>query len=174
MFSVNIQSMSGFNTSQERFARRAMGKFEYVMNSRLLEQRITGFTSILGPRFEDNLGLTNKQVYEKLIAGSETYKPAANFQADLFLVLEEKPMPDFSPYPAIGFGIPGSKEITTYTWWFSIASEAAYAGHIAHEWSHKVGFDHSFDPNPTRQFTVPYAFGSIIEELTGNMQLFLL
>jgi len=169
MFSVIIQSLSGFNDSQEQFVRSAMRKFETAMNSGLLKQRIIGFTNIPGLRFEDNLGFTNQQVYEKLIAGSETYKPEVNFQADLFLVLVEEFIPLFLPYTAIGFGLPGSKEITTGTWWFNRASEARYAGHIAHEWSHKAGFDHSFEPTPTRQFSVPYAFGAIVEELTGDV-----
>ncbi|MEO5891962.1 MAG: hypothetical protein ABIQ31_17070 [Ferruginibacter sp.] len=169
MFSVKIQSLAGFNSTQEQFVKRAMHKFEAVMNTSLLKERILMFDTITGHGFEDNSGLTNREIYEKLMAGSETYNPEKKFQADLFLILEENHSPFFSLNPAIGFGLPGSKEITTYTWWFDKASEARYAGHIAHEWSHKVGFDHSFEPTSVRQFSVPYAFGNIIEELTTGM-----
>lgn len=169
MFSVNIQYLSGYDESQEKFVKSAMGKFEKAMNSDLLKQKIIGFAGISGGGFEENTGLTNQQVYEKLMSGSEAYMPAANFSADLFLVLREADVPPLLSYPPIGFGLPGTKEIITYSWWFNTASEARYAGHIAHEWSHKVGFNHSFDFTPTRQFSVPYAFGNIIEELTENM-----
>jgi hypothetical protein len=169
MFTVNIQSLLGFNNTQEQFVHKAMKKFETVMNSAILKQRIIDFTCVLGQRFEDNQGLSNQQVYEKLIAAAETYNPSINFQADLFLNLKRKNKPWFSRNPAIGFGSPGTKEITTYTWWFNSATEPEYAGHIAHEWVHKVGFDHEFNPTATRPFSVPYAFGNIIEKLAGNL-----
>ena len=169
MFNIKLQSLTGFNQSQEQFVNNAMIKVTSVMNSDIFKQRILGFTCSLGQRFENNMGLNNQQVYEKLIAGIETYKPDQDFTADLFLVLKQKNKPLFSRNPAIGFGIPGGKEITTYSWWFNRASEADYAGHIAHEWSHKVGFEHSFDPTPTRPFSVPYAFGDMIAKLTIAM-----
>lgn len=139
MFPINLQSLAGFSSEQQKFAGRAMDKFRSAMNSDTLKQKIIGFICSLGHRFENNLGPTNQHVYEKLMTGSETNKAEANFAADLFWVLKKKNKPLFSRNPAIGFGLPGSKEITTYTWWFKNVSESDYAGHIAHEWSHKVG-----------------------------------
>jgi len=169
MFSVNLINHAGFSNGQEQKLISALKKFETVMNSDLLKQRILNFSSTLGNRFEDNLGLSNEQVFEKLYAGAEEYSPLADYEADLYLFLVKKRRPLLSRHPAIGYGIPGQKEIYTYTWWFNSAVDYDYAGHIAHEWSHKVGFDHAFNPTSTRNFSVPYAFGNIIEELSKQI-----
>ena len=37
-------------------------------------------------------------------------------------------------------------------------------GTIAHEWTHILGYSHSFRNSPERDFTVPYSFGIAVEE----------
>jgi hypothetical protein len=165
MFTVNLSSSSGFSPDQQETLFSALKKFETVMNSDELKNRILNFSNPLGNYFEDNLGLSNQQVFEKIFAGEEVYKIGTDYTADLFLILVPKRKPPFSRNPAIGYGRPKQKEIYTYSWWFNDIADYEYAGHIAHEWSHKIGFDHSFSPTPTRDFSVPYAFGNIVEEL---------
>jgi hypothetical protein len=165
MFKVNLVSQSGFTNSQQTFVKNALKKFEFVMSSKELKNRIINFQSPLNNRFEDNLGLTNEQVLEKIYAAEEIYTIDKDYEADLYLVLVKKRKPLFTRHPAIGYGMPGQKEIFTYSWWFSKATETEYAGHIAHEWAHKVGFDHTFELTPTRKYSVPYVFGDVVEEL---------
>lgn len=165
MFKVCLASSSGFNPEQRITLQNALVKFEIVMNSDELRALILNFSCQLGKRFEDNLGLTNQQVFEKLYAGEEVYKTGVDYTADLHLVLAQKRKPFLRKNPAIGFGRPGQKEICTYSWWFNGIEDYEYTGHIAHEWSHKVGFNHSFRATSTRDFSVPYAFGNIVEEL---------
>lgn len=169
MFTVNLASCSGFNPEQQKTLESALAKFQTVMNSDELRDNIINFSCSLGSQFEDNSGLTNQQVFEKLYAAEEVYKAGVDYSADLYLFLVKKRRPWFSLHPAIGFGRPLQKEIYTYTWWFDGIKDYEYAGHIAHEWSHKVGFDHSFNPTPTRDFSVPYAFGNIIEDLAKKI-----
>lgn len=165
MFKVTLSSQNGFNSPQQIILKNSLKKFEFVMNSKELKNRIVNFQSPLNNRFEDNLGLSNEQIFERIHTGEEVYEPGRDFEADLYLVLIKKRRPLLARNPAIGYGLPGQKEIYTYSWWFNKAKENDYAGHIAHEWAHKVGFDHSFSPSSTRNYSVPYAFGYMVEEL---------
>jgi hypothetical protein len=154
MFKVKLASSTGFNEAQQKTMESSLKKFETVMNSDELKRKILEFTSPAGSQFEDNLGLNNQQVFEKLYAGEEFYTAGVDYTADLHLVLVKKSKPLFQRYPAIGYGNPGQKEIYTYSRWFRSAKDYEYAGHITHEWSHKVGFDHSFRPTASRDFSV--------------------
>ena len=169
MFKVNLSSHIGFNTAQQQIMYGAIKKFEQVMNSDELKNMILNYSCSLGNQFADNQNLSNQQIFEKIFAGEEDYQAGTDYTADLFLVLVPKRKPLFSRNPAIGYGRPKQKEIYTYSWWFNGTQDYEYAGHIAHEWSHKVGFDHSFGPTPTRDFSVPYAFGNIIEKLAKKI-----
>lgn len=165
MFKVKLVYGSGFDSDQYKKLEKALAKFENVMNSDQLKNKILSFTCSLGNRFEDNLGLNNQQVFEKLYAGKEFYDSEIDYTADLYLYRVKKNKPLIRKNRAIGFGNPGENEIYTYSWWLDDATDSEYAGHIAHEWAHKIGFDHSFNNTNTRDFSVPYAFGNIVEEL---------
>jgi hypothetical protein len=39
---------------------------------------------------------------------------------------------------------------------------------VAHEYCHKIGFEHSVQPTPSRPFSVPYGIGNIVEELANK------
>ncbi|TFF37218.1 hypothetical protein [Mucilaginibacter psychrotolerans] len=170
MFKVNLLSHDGYQFSDLEKLQKALSLFEAAMNTERLKSEIVNFSCVLGNKFEDNQGLSNQQVFEKLYAGEEHYAAGINFTADLILVLVKKRKPPFFIlHPAIGFGMPGQKEINTYTWWFYRAELYELAGHFAHEWSHKLGFDHSYNPTPTRDFSVPYAFGYMVAEIAKTL-----
>lgn len=42
---------------------------------------------------------------------------------------------------------------------------AMIAGNIMHEYMHNLGFSHAFEWNSTREFTVPYAIGRIVNRI---------
>jgi hypothetical protein len=58
---------------------------------------------------------------------------------------------------------------TVRTWinrkFFSRYGLAEICGNVAHEYCHKIGFEHSFQPTPSRPFSVPYGIGNLVEEL---------
>lgn len=66
----------------------------------------------------------------------------------------------------------GDDVTTTYRAAFNRMSEAELAAHLTHEWTHTMGFEHSFSNScdSTRDcLSVPYAIGNIIEIiLTGS------
>jgi hypothetical protein len=168
MFKVKIVSIQGYLPSQIDFVENALEKFERAMNSDELKRRVVNFTSKLGNTFEDNEGFSNQAIFDILYASAEVYKTEIDNTADLYLELvkKNKPWPSlFFPNPSIGYSNPTQKEIYTFSWWFNQTSDWAYAGHIAHEWCHKLGFEHAHKPNATRQYSVPYAFQNIVESI---------
>lgn len=168
MFSVNIISIKGYAQHEEKFARAALSKFERAMNSKELKDSVINYTCPLGKVFESNAGFSNESIYEILYASVEVYHDEIDNTADLYLELvqKKKPYPSFlKTPPEIGYGDHKEKEIYTYSWWLNQAKDWEYAGHIAHELSHKLGFDHDPKPTPTRIHSVPYAFQHIIETI---------
>jgi hypothetical protein len=168
MFKVKIVSIQGYLPSQIEFVETALEKFEKAMNSEELKRRVINYSCSLGNVFEDNEGFSNQAIFDILYASAEVYKTEIDNTADLYLELvkKKKPWPSFLfPNPAIGRSNPSEKEIYTYSWWFTKAQDWEYAGHIAHEWSHKLGFEHAHQPTPTRQYSVPYAFQHIVEAI---------
>ena len=168
MFSVNIVSINGYSQHEEKFARAALAKFEMAMNSEDLKNRIINYSCSLGQVFESNAGFSNKAIFDILYASVEVYNDAIDNTADLYLELVQKsrPWPPLlNQHAEIGYGNHKEKEIYTYSWWFNQAKDWEYAGHIAHELSHKIGFDHDPSPTPTRDFSVPYAFQHIVESI---------
>jgi len=171
MFTVNIISIKGYTPLQEKFARAALKKFESAMNSDELKDRMINFSCSLGNTFESNAGFSNRAIYDILYASAEVYHDVVDNTADLYLELvqKKKPWPAFlHPQPEIGYGNHREKEIYTYSWWLNQAKDWEFAGHIAHELSHKIGFDHTPHPTPTRKFSVPYAFQEIVESICRN------
>ena len=170
MFHVTVLSSKGFDYNQQKKLDSSIAKFEAVMNTDELKFRVLNFRCPIGERFEKNLGLTNEQVFNKLWAGEESYLPGSNHTADLYLVLKKQWKNPFSKNQPIGYSNLLEKEIYMYSWWFNNAEEYELAGHIAHEWAHKLGFEHTDVPTPLTNCSVPVAFGKIVEELVKGVK----
>ena len=163
LFKVEGTQITGLTPEREAKMVRAMAIFEKVMNDKDFQVELMKFPFEFDVPNDPNRNLTSAEVTEKLYQGQEHYKSGKDNTANLHWVIKRKARPIFSRHPAIGFGNPGEKEIFTYTWFFDQSNNLAdLIGHIAHEWSHKVGFDHLFKPHSGRENTVPYAFGELV------------
>ena len=96
------------------------------------------------------------EVLVKLLSGSETLKPEANGVADVTVVIGNEK------------GVLGWTNQSTLTEWISQwfvddSTIAAQAGNRAHEYCHKVGYDHPFARTWDRDWSVPYAIGYLTE-----------
>jgi hypothetical protein len=169
MLKINIASSQGFSSEQLKKLTVAKDGLQSALNSEKFEQAVLNFTFDNNKTFYYRKNLfgrfidppyTIKEVFEIIMTGNESPGNAAPNQMDLYLVL----LPTINP-GVIGYGNPGSKEIYTYRNWFESLSVAEYAAHITHEWSHKLGFDHSQNHTRKRKFSVPYAIGDLAEEL---------
>lgn len=113
--------------------------------------------------FAWNNGLSNKQIYEKILNGSEKLDPRANNAMDVEIDL----FTDMNSI-VLGYTKTQTKKIWMNTKYFNNKTTAVYLGsHLMHEWLHKLGFGHQKKRSEDRQYTVPYAIGNIVNEL-GN------
>jgi hypothetical protein len=69
------------------------------------------------------------------------------------------------PTRTIGFTVSESPTIHLNRHVYRDLSLSAIAGNLIHEGLHKLGFEHSYEPVPGREDTVPYAIGDLVAEL---------
>jgi hypothetical protein len=55
--------------------------------------------------------------------------------------------------------------IVTQNWFMRRSSDIRLAAHWVHEYSHVLGFKHDYDRTPRREHSVPYALGTIVENV---------
>ena len=160
-FKVQADEINGLTPEREQKMKLAMSIFEKVMNDKDFQNELSSFPYQYDVDTDTNRTLTPQQVAVKLMNGQEFYKKDNDQTANLHWFIKKKNKPLFSRHPAIGYGNEDGIPIYTYTWFFDNSDIADIVGHIAHEWSHKVGFEHQYEPHPRRDNTVPYAFGNL-------------
>lgn len=169
-FSVTLDKTIGFSDEELEKLTKAVGLMasawssdefkEFVVNFEYSYQANVGrwpfrkLQTFSGKQFRWNLNLNNLQVYEKLTSGSETLNPGEDHDADISITIDRK-----NVRGVIGYTYPTSRMQWIYSWYFKAYSAAEIAGNLAHEYCHKIGFDHEFNNVPGREFTVPYAIG---------------
>jgi hypothetical protein len=135
-----------------------------VIRTKEFKNRVLNFTYNGQKSFVENNGLTNEQVYQKLLEGSEVLDPGNDHEMDLELELY------FSRRSTVGYTYANTIKIWINTKFFDVYTPAEVAGNIFHEWTHKLGFGHSSRYSSSRAFTVPYALGYLIEELGKKIE----
>lgn len=114
--------------------------------------------------FANNLGLSNQQIYQKIMAGSEKLTPGNDREMDLTLVayLNEDAM-------TVGYTYPNTHKIWMNRKYFRRQHAAEVTTNMVHEWLHKLGFDHDSSPTPERRYSVPYSVGYIVRRLAQEL-----
>jgi hypothetical protein len=107
-----------------------------------------------------NEGESNRELYEKILSGGEKLYPYQNNAMDVEVELYV----DFESQ-VLGYTYPRSPRIWMNTKYFNLHSSSEIAGHLVHEWLHKLGYDHERQRSPRRRYSVPYAIGNIVKEV---------
>jgi hypothetical protein len=160
-FTATITSVEKYEEYEEK-AHEAVNLFVEVFNKAEFKTRVLNHKWKGKEQFADNEGLTNAQVFEKLMAGSEISNKGKDYNADLKLRAYYKMWPFGS---AIGHADADKGEIITKWKFIRQSSVEGLAGHYAHEYCHLLGFGHDFDVTNQREYSVPYAIGNLVEEL---------
>ena len=155
MFKVNAVSHKNFSEIQKEVLDQTIVKLETVFNSQKFKEQVVNFKCPLTGKeeFLENLGHSNEQLYDKLMSG-----------ATLHVEIDT----DLPSRRVIGYTYPKGVTIYTYKWWFDKYAKKYYAAHLAHEWCHKLNFDHTARRKKRWKYTVPYMIGNIVEELTNE------
>jgi hypothetical protein len=159
---INIK-MRDFNDIQKEKMLKAVEKIKVVINSTEFKERVLNHTYNGQKTFVDNNNLTNKEVYQKIMGGKEDLIPEVDNEMDVDVTIYYKRS------STVGYTYPD----TTRTWvnsrFFNGYTHGQVSSNVVHEWTHKIGFGHAYRSNSARPYSVPYAIGSIIEELVDSM-----
>lgn len=162
-FETNIK-MFKFTTSGRKKILAAAELIKEVIASaefkkRVLNHRVNGRRT-----FVDNNGLSNAQIYQKILDASEKLTPGRDNEMDLELQL-------YSDYYSntVGYTYPNTRRIWMNNKYFSQSSPALVTTNMVHEWLHKMGFGHDVRATPTRKYSVPYAIGYIVRDLALSL-----
>jgi hypothetical protein len=151
-----------FDKDQEAKVTRAIKLMKKVIASREFRDRVINHTYNGHKTFVDNLGLTNEQIYQRVLDGAERLLPKKNNMMDVELELY------FQNTTTIGYTYPNTMRIWMNTKYFNTYTPVGVSGNLFHEWMHKLGFDHASTWSPARDFSVPYALGYLMQELTAK------
>jgi hypothetical protein len=160
---VSLDVLNGFSGADTAKIKQAADIVERVLNSEQFHQAVVNFTYEGEPQFVQNNGLSNEQIYQTLMAGRETYNGVDDHVANLDLNLYTPPF--YKKWSVVGYGYPGQPEIFMNWYYFDSFSIAEVAGNVAHEWCHKLGFDHDYKRTARRPYSVPYGIGGLVQQL---------
>jgi hypothetical protein len=142
---VSLGKVSGYSASERQKLEQATGLLANVLNSREFRDAVL--------------------IYAAIRAAHESFTQAADGEVDLNVSLHN--LSWFSRH-VVGYTTPGSDTITTNRRFFSNYEPAEIAGHLGHEWLHKLGFEHDHAATADRPYSVPYAVGELIERLAAT------
>jgi hypothetical protein len=160
--SINLV-MRDFNDEQEKKELDAAERLKIVINSTEFKERILAHTYNGELTFVDNGGFSNEEIYQKIMEGAETLTPEIDYEMDIDVTMYYKSS------STVGYTYPDTNRTWVNSKFFNGYTPGQVAANMAHEWTHKIGFDHSFYNNAARPYSVPYAVGSIISELVDSM-----
>lgn len=151
--------MVNLNKEQESKVHKAVALIKKVVASKEFKERILSHSYEGKKTFVDNKGLTNEQIYQIILDGSETLMPGKNGRMDVELELYEQST------NTIGYTYPNTTRIWVNKKYFNKYNPVKVADNLFHEWLHKLGFDHEVKYSKKRNYSVPYAIGYLVEEL---------
>lgn len=160
---VKGMKLTGFTGEHLKKMQKAFVLLEHVVNSEEFKQRVLKFKNRNGKvAFASNKGLTNEQIYEVFMEGRETLQPNTPNEMNFYLNLY------YSRWSrVVGYTTPSTNTININSKYFYGYRPNEVAGNLAHEWTHKLGFDHT---SASQWDSAPYAIGNIVEELAGKLK----
>lgn len=173
---VELHSITGYG-QHEQFARQAATMLETVLNSDEFRTRM------LALEYERTNGLTNQQLYERIMNAHEVQGPGGLDGVVDLSVRTLRINSDESKWAdncEIGsssgtIGIDGNGDGVTaicpqrLEMWAAANNVAELAGHYAHEYMHILGFNHHrfLSRQSWRERTFVYKIGNLVSELVS-------
>ena len=109
--------------------------------------------------FNDNGGLSNAQIYKKIIEGSERLTPGVDNEMDLALEVFR------ANTNTVGYTMPSELRVWMNEKFLDRNVPYKVTTNMVHEWLHKMGFKHAQAATATRKYSVPYAIGYMVRDL---------
>lgn len=160
-FSTNITVQNG-TSAQNAKIDSAETKIRNIIQSDEFKSRVINFTYNDSKKFVDNGGLTNTQIYNKIILGAEVLNKVIDHEMDLNIKTY------YENSSTVGYTTTTSTYINMNTKFLNTYTVAETAKTMTHEWLHKLGFKHAVTYSTSRDYSVPYGVGRIIKELAAK------
>lgn len=155
-------SMTGFSATNRDKVLDAIELIKKIVASDEFKKRVLNHTYNGKKTYVNNNGLTNSQIYNKILRGAEVLTPAKNNRMDLVLQTY------FTEANVIGYTMANIKTIYMNRRYLSTFETNKVAMNLFHEWLHKVGFGHDSEATARRPYSVPYAIGYIVRDLAAK------
>lgn len=158
IFDINA-TLHKFDANDEIKVKKAFEIIKKVVATQEFKNRVINFTYKGQRTFVDNGGMSNEEIYQTILNGSEELIPGHDHQMDLELELY------YSSRSTVGYTYANVSKVWMNTKYFDPYTPCEVAGNVFHEWTHKLGFGHSSSYSTARDSSVPYALGYLVEEL---------
>lgn len=162
LFNTRLTLVQFSSTDKEKID-NAADLVKRVIMSQDFKDAVVGFTYNGEKQFIDNNGLTNLQIYDRIIIAAERLSPTRNYVLDAEIQLY------YEDSTTIGYTYPSTPRIWMNTKYFDRYTPYQVAGNLTHEWLHKMGFIHASANTPSRPYSVPYAIGYMVRQLAGEL-----
>lgn len=158
-FAVNVKLDNEFTATQEDKIQAASRLIKQVVASDEFKNRILNHRFGGKKAFNDNDGLSNAQIYKKIIEGSEMLSPGIDNQMDLSLEVFR------AANNTVGYTYPNELKVWMNEKFLNANMPYKVTTNMIHEWLHKLGFTHDQAATPNRKYSVPYAIGYLVRDL---------
>lgn len=162
LFDTSTQ-FTNFSAADQEKVNKALKIIKTVIRTSEFRDRVINFAYQGANRYVDS-NKSPEEIYQSLLDGAETLKPEVNHVMDLNLELY------YSLTSTVGYTYPDVLKIWMNTKYFNSYTAAEVAGNIFHEWTHKLGYDHASSYSVSRDSSVPYALGYLMEELGAKVK----
>lgn len=162
LFETNLKLVN-FDSPQKDKVDKAADLVKRVISSQEFKDAVVNYTVNGVKTFRNNNGLTNLQIYDRIIIASEQVFPGRNYTLDVELELYDENS------TTIGYTFPTSSRIWMNTKYFNTFTPYKVADNLTHEWLHKLGFTHDAAATVDRPDSVPYAVGYLVRDLATRM-----
>lgn len=163
-FEFNVKTVR-MDWDKERKLFEALELIRQVFASDEFKEEVLNYRFHWRRRFHQNNGLSNLEIYNLILNGVEKRFPYKNNAMDVEIEL-------YSDYSSnvLGYTWPRSKRIWMNKKYYNKHTPSELAGHLIHEWLHKLGFGHERERNELRRHSVPYAIGYIVRDLARKIE----
>ena len=161
-FATNVFMYNG-TSSQRAKIDLAEQKLREVIQSEEFKNRVINFTYNGTKKFVDNNGLTNTQIYYKILNAAEKLLPVIDNELDLNIKTY------YTSSSTVGYTSSNINYINFNTKYLNSYSLSETAKTMMHEWLHKLGFGHAYYYSTSRNYSVPYGIGKIMSDLAAKI-----
>lgn len=155
---VKQMEIKGFSGASLEKLDKAFELLEVVVNTEEFKNRVINFVNKKGERqFASNKKLSNEEIFKIFMSGEETLQPTTTGEMNYFVSLYNA---RFSK--VVGWTNAKINTINVNWKFFKNYEANDVAGNLAHEWTHKIGFDHA---SASEHDSAPYAIGYIVREM---------